>query len=295
MRPRPAVHDQDQRQARRLDTDRQRQEPVQRQPVAGREADRRARRQVGRVQVRERPEQQAALAGAVVVEPGQAGLAVVDERRDPPLPALVRRQRAQHPVGELRERGVHLGEVRVHHLDGGPVADEAGREDLTGGAVGEDGGRHARGGGAHDVQAVSLDGRDHGLLAGLPVDPDEPQVVGVLVDAHQQARPVGRHPLRLDSRRVLRPADPTQEALLPGLGVHRGELLGAVVGEVRVEGRPAVAVDQEVAPRLGLLEVHRRLAGGDLDPEEVEEHRPAVHRDEHVPGRRPDRLEADHA
>jgi hypothetical protein len=116
----------------------------------------------------------------------------------------------------------------------------------------------------------------------VPVDANRPHVVGVLVSADQQTLPVGRQQLRLHANGILRAAHATQEAHLSGPGVDRGELEGAVLGQQRVERRQAVTVGQDVALRLGLLQVHRRLASGDVDPEHVDEHRLPFH----PPGRR---------
>ena len=63
--------------------------------------------------------------------------------------------------------------------------------------------------------------------------------------------------------------------------VDRGELDGAVLGQRGVEGRSAGAVEQDAAGRVVLLPVQGRLAGGDVDPEHVEEQRSLVHPGEH--------------
>lgn len=75
-------------------------------------------------------EQQPGLAGGVVVEPGDAGVAVVDEGGDPPSARLVGRQGAEHTVGQLLQSRADLGEVGADHLDVRAVGDEAGGEDL---------------------------------------------------------------------------------------------------------------------------------------------------------------------
>ena len=105
----------------------------------------------------------------------------------------------------------------------------------------------------------------------VPVDANQPHVVGVLVSADQQTLPVERQQLRLHANGILRAAHATQEAHLSVPGVDRGELEGAVLGQQRAERRQAVTVGQDVALRLGLLQVHRRLASGDVDPEHVDE------------------------
>lgn len=120
----------------------------------------------------------------MIVEPGHRWFAVVDERGDPSLLGLVRRQRAQHPVGELLQLRVNLGEVRIKDLDSGPVPDEPSGDHLAGTAAEEDG-RWQQAGGVdvQSAQVVPVHGADHCFLAGVSIDADQPQVVGVLVAA----------------------------------------------------------------------------------------------------------------
>ena len=130
--PGAAVHQQHDRQPGRFDPDRQRQVRGQPEPVPRRDRHRGHRGQRLGVQVREGPEQQPALPGGVVVEPGDAGVAVVAEADDPPLPALVGRQRAEVAVRQGLQVLQHRGEVRVECVDHLSFPEVAGPEQLAG-------------------------------------------------------------------------------------------------------------------------------------------------------------------
>jgi hypothetical protein len=76
---------------------------------------------------------------------------------------------------------------------------------------------------------------------------------------------------------VLRAAHAAHEPLEPSGGVERGELEGAVPSQRGVESRLTVPAEHRGAGRVVRLLVQGRLAGGDVDPEHVEEQRPLVH------------------
>jgi hypothetical protein len=120
----------------------------------------------------------------------------------------------QHAVGEFLQRGLDLGEVRVERHDVGAVAGEAGGDDLAGAPADEDGRRQGVGGCAEGVQAVPVHGGDHRLLAGLAVDAQQPQIVGVLVVAEQRAGAV-RQRDQEEAHRVFGAACAVQEPQLP--------------------------------------------------------------------------------
>ena len=106
-------------------------------------------------------------------------------------------------------------------------------------AVGEHGGRHAPGRRCRMMsRLVALDGGDDGLLAGLPVDADEPQVVAVLVGC-RPAGPSRRRSPAAAARPSGAPAPPTRRRnrLSPVSASTAENSLGAVVGE-RTSRRP---------------------------------------------------------
>ena len=70
-----------------------------------------------RVQVREGPEQQPALPGRVVIEPGDAGVAIVAEADDPTLPLSSEDTAARSPSDSFCQVLQHRGEVRVERVD----------------------------------------------------------------------------------------------------------------------------------------------------------------------------------
>src|SRR4051795_8035338 len=111
VEPWAAVHAQNQRQSRRVNTDGQREERVQWKTVARRDADADHRSQLRWIELGVRAKEQSALASRVVVEVGQIWLAIVLERGHPALPGLVGGGAGQDAVGKAGQRGVNLGEL----------------------------------------------------------------------------------------------------------------------------------------------------------------------------------------
>ncbi|MBM7440505.1 hypothetical protein [Streptomyces sp. HB132] len=200
---------------------------------------------------------------------GDAGVTVVGEGDDPALSRAVRGEGSHVAVGKFAQVVEDVGEVGGERPDDGafaevPHADEvlgAAVEDQRRGEGGEDGGARV------DVEAgVAV---DHGFLAGVQVDVDDPCVLAVAVGADPGAGSVRGELEGLQVQWMVGAGEGGDAAHGARLRFPSRQFDVPVLAQPVSVHRPVGCVHKG-AGATGVLNEHREFAGGDVKFVEVE-------------------------